>query len=119
MVKQNLKQFDVVLVDFGSETFDSEQSGIRPAVVVQNDKGNSFSPCTLVIPMTSKNKKLSQPTHALIRKNQYNGLLKDSVLLGECLRQVSQKRIMSIIGSFNTDYEKCEVKRVYWANFGE
>jgi mRNA interferase MazF len=118
-MEQNYKQYNVVLVDFGTEIFDSEQSGIRPAVILQNDKGNIFSPNTIVIPLTSKCKKLNQPTHSLIKRNKNNGLRKDSVLLGECLRQISQKRIIALIGSFTTEYEKNELKRVYQANFGE
>jgi mRNA interferase MazF len=118
-MEQNYKQFDIVLVDFGTDTFDSEQAGIRPAVIVQNNKGNFFSTTTLVMPLTSAHRKLGQPTHSLIKKNKTNGLLRDSVLLGECLRQVSEKRINSLIGSFTTEYEINEVKRVYRANFGE
>lgn len=117
-MKQDLKQFDVVLVDFGEEIFGSEQSGVRPAVIIQNDKGNLFSPTTIVMPLTSQYRKLNQPTHAFIKRNRTNGLLKDSVLLGECLRQISENRIVEFIGTFSNEYERNEVKRVYQANFG-
>ena len=47
-----IEMFDVIQVDLG-RSFGSEQGGIRPAVIVQNNKGNKFSPTVLVIPMTS------------------------------------------------------------------
>lgn len=118
-MKQDLKQFDVVLVDFGEEIIGSEQGGIRPAVIIQNDKGNWYSDTTIVMPCSSCLKKINQPTHAFIKKNKKNGLLKDSVLLGECLRQVSENRILKLLGTFSNDYEIGEVRRVYKANIGE
>lgn len=115
---KRLKQYDVVLVNFGAETIDSEQSGKRPAVVIQNDTGNLFSKTTIVIPFTSKHKNLNQPTHALIKKGREKGLLCDSILLGECLRQVSERRIEQILGKITDTTEQNEVRRVYYANFG-
>ena len=115
MAKQ-LKQFDIVLVDFGENNIDSEQSGKRPSVVVQNDTGNLFSSTTLVIPLTSSIKHMGQPTHALIQKGYRKGLTKDSMLLGECLRQVSTKRIIKYLGSITNDAERNAVKQVYYAN---
>ena len=53
-----IEMFDVIQVDLG-RSFGSEQGGIRPAVIVQNNKGNKFSPTVLVIPMTSEIKKVS------------------------------------------------------------
>lgn len=117
-MKQDLKQFDVVLVDFGEETIGSEQGGIRPAVIIQNNSGNWFSDTTIVMPCSASLKKLNLPTHALIKKNKKNGLLKDSVLLGECLRQISENRIIEFLGTFSNDYERGQVKRVYDANIG-
>ena len=117
-MKQDLKQFDVVLVDFGEETIGSEQGGIRPAVIIQNNAGDLFSDTTIVMPCSSCLKKMNQPTHAFIKKNRKNGLLKDSVLLGECLRQVSENRILDFLGTFSNDYEISQVKRVYNANIG-
>lgn len=118
MVK-NLKRFDIILVDFGTETIGSEQGGIRPAVIVQNDEGNIHSSTTIVMPFTKQIKNINQPTHSLMKKNRYNGLKIDSMLLGECLRQVSEKRILKYLGYINDISEKKEVKRVYNASFGE
>lgn len=114
MVKQ-LKQYDVVLVDFGSN-IDSEQSGKRPSVVIQNDTGNFFSPTTLVIPLTTSLKHMEQPTHALIAKGHNKGLIKDSMLLGECLRQISKERIIKYLGRITNINEIQAVRKVYYAN---
>lgn len=116
---QELKRFYVVLVDFGKDNIGSEQGGIRPAIVVQNDTGNFFSSTTLVMPLTSKHKNLKQSTHTLIKKGRGKGLVEDSMLLGECLRQVSEKRIIQILGKITNQYEQKEIRRVYYANFGE
>lgn len=115
---QELKRYDVVLVNFGNG-LDSEQSGIRPAIIIQNDIGNYFSKSTIVIPLTTRYKKLNQPTHTLIKKGHKKGLVKDSIALGECIRQVSEKRIKKILGRISDENEKKEIRRVYEANFGE
>lgn len=116
---QKLRQYDVVLVNFGENVMDSEQSGTRPAVVVQNDVGNFFSSTTIVIPMTSKHKNLNQPTHTLIKKGMNKGLSDDSVVLGECLRQVSERRIIQLLGRISDTNEQNAIRRCYEANFGE
>ena len=54
-----LKYLDVILVDFGKEVVGSEQGGIRPAIVVQNNVGNKYSNTTIVMPCTSQMKKLN------------------------------------------------------------
>ena len=113
------KRYDVVLVDFGKEFMDSEQSGVRPAIIIQNDIGNHFSKSTIVMPITTKHKNLNQPTHTLLKRGRDKGLVKDSMVLGECIRQVSEKRILSFLGKITDDKEKNEIKRVYLANFGE
>lgn len=113
------KRYDIVLVDFGKDFIDSEQSGIRPAIIVQNNVGNFFSKTTIVMPLTSKHKNLNQPTHTLLRKGRDKGLVEDSMVLGECIRQVSEKRIISYLGKITDINEKTEIRRVYDANFGE
>ena len=115
---QELKRYDVVLVDFG-DNMDSEQSGIRPAIIIQNDIGNLYSTTTLVAPLTSQHRSLSQPTHTLIKKGVEKGLTKDSIVLAECLRQVSEKRIKKYLGKISDITEQKEIRRAYEANFGE
>ena len=90
-----LKRFDVVLVDFGSDVIGSEQGGIRPALVIQNNIGNLHSDTTIVMPCTSKKKNLFQPTHTLLKRSRKSGLTTDSVLLGECIRQISKSLLLT------------------------
>lgn len=116
---QQMRRYDILLVDFGENTIDSEQSGIRPAVVIQNDIGNYYSSTTIVMPLTSQHKSLSQSTHTLIKKGNMKGLSKDSVVLAECMRQISKKRIIKYLGRITDTKEMDAIKRVYEASFGE
>ena len=111
--------FDVLLIDFGKIEFAGEQGGIRPAVVIQNSWGNTYSGTTIVIPFTSKIKHLHQPTHSFFQKDLEKGLKDDSMLLGECVRQVSKKRIKKKLGTITKIQEKKKIKAVYDANFGK
>ena len=117
-MKENYKRFDVVLVDFGQVEFAGEQGGKRPALILQNDTGNHFSSTTLVAPLTSKIKHLNQPTHLLVKKDERKGLKVDSMVLGECLRQISEQRIIKKLGYISSMEDKRNIKRVYDANFG-
>lgn len=117
-MKMNLKKFDVVKVDFGNDNIGSEQGGIRPAVIVQNDIGNRYSSTTIVMPLTSKMKSLNQSTHTLITRGCDKGLNRDSVVLGECLRQISEGRIIQLLGKITDSDEQNEIWRCYKANFG-
>ena len=118
-MQNDYKRFDIVMVDFGANTIGSEQGYTRPALIVQNNQGNSFSSCTIVIPFTHVLKGLHIPTHTLIRKTKENGLKSDSMLLGEQIRVVSEQRIIEKIGKI-TDKKSLEsIRRVYEANFGE
>ena len=118
-MQANYRKFDIVMVDFGTDTIGSEQGLTRPALIIQNDVGNSFSSCTIVMPISHVLKGLHIPTHALIRKGSEKGLKVDSVLLGEQIRVISEKRIIKKIGSVTDKNEQREIRRVYAANFGE
>ena len=110
-----VEMFDVIQVDLG-ESFGSEQGGIRPAVIVQNNKGNKFSPTVLVIPMTKEIKKINMPTHNVMYKTKFNGLDADSMLLGEQTTAIDKKRILYKRGCLTTDNEKKAALEVYFAN---
>lgn len=117
-VEGGYKKYDVVLVDFGEEILAGEQGGIRPAVIVQNNIGNKYSISTVVLPFTSQPKSLKQSTHSLFLANESYGLTKDSYLLGECIRQISEQRIIKKMGSIFDNTGREEVKRVYFSNWG-
>ena len=110
-----IEMFDVIQVDLG-RSFGSEQGGIRPAVIVQNNKGNKFSPTVLVIPMTSEIKKVNMPTHNIMHKTKFNGLDEDSMLLGEQTTVIDKRRILYKRGSLVTENETRSVMEVFFAN---
>ena len=74
----------------------SEQGGVRPALVVQNDTGNKYSPTVIAAAVTSKINKARLPTH--IELPSAFGLAKDSVILLEQIRTIDKKRLLSRIG---------------------
>ena len=115
-MKKDYEQFDIVLVDLGEDIIGGEQGGIRPCIIIQNNCGNMYSTTTIVMPLTKQIKKLGQPTHTLIKRNDINGLTVDSMALGECIRQISEQRIIKFIGSIVPISDKREIKRVYDAN---
>lgn len=90
-----MKRGDIYYADLG-EVVGSEQSGIRPVVVVQNNVGNKYSNTVIVLPITSRVKK-KLPTHVSISKNKY-GLEKDSIILVEQIRTLDKSRLKERIG---------------------
>lgn len=114
-----VKRYDIVQADL-SGTVGSEQGGVRPVLIIQNDIGNLHSSTTIVIPFSTKTfKNPNQPTHTLIKRSADTGLKEDSVLLGEQIRVISYQRIKKKIGTVTDEYEKKEIRRIYDANFGE
>jgi mRNA interferase MazF len=74
----------------------SEQQGLRPVVVIQNDIGNKFAPTTVIIPLTSKHKPIL-PTHLLLTPDDC-GISQKSTVLCEQLRVVDKSRLTKLIG---------------------
>lgn len=70
----------------------SEQGGIRPVLILQNDIGNKYSPTTIVAAVTSRIKKAKLPTHVELSSAKYN-LEKDSVILLEQIRTIDKRRL--------------------------
>lgn len=111
------KQFDIVYADLsGKGIVGSEQKGIRPVVIVQNDTGNAHSPTVLVMALTKELKKANQPTHYIIKKNNVNGLKFDSMVLGETITQISKQRIKQKIGVVDNTADKDGIIGAYMAN---
>ena len=75
----------------------SEQGGVRPVVVLQNDVGNRYSPTVIVAAITSQVSKARLPTHVELSAAAY-GLNLDSVVLTEQLRTLDKKRLMARLG---------------------
>jgi mRNA interferase MazF len=75
-----------------SPVIGSEQGGIRPVIVIQNDIGNRYSPTIIVAAITSQIDKAKLPTHVELSKDA-SGLVKDSVILAEQLRTIDKRRL--------------------------
>lgn len=99
-----IKRGDIFYADL-SPVVGSEQGGIRPVLVLQNDIGNKYSPTIIVAAITSQINKGKLPTHVEIRYNEY-GLSKDSVVLLEQIRTIDKKRLREKIGRFDEDMMK-------------
>ena len=112
----DVKWGDVVFVDFTDNARDSEQSGIRPAIIIQNDKGNEHSPTTIVASITSQEKRYL-PTHVVVKPYQ-SGLNKVSTILMEQVRTIDKSRILSKVGHIETDWLKEKIKKSLTISFG-
>jgi mRNA interferase MazF len=80
----------------------SEQGGIRPVLVVQNDIGNKYSPTVIIAAITSQIDKAKLPTHVELKSADY-GLEKDSVILMEQLRTIDKRRLKEKITILDQD----------------
>ncbi len=91
-----VKRGDVFYADL-SPVVGSEQGGVRPVLVIQNDIGNKYSPTVIIAAVTSQINKAKLPTHIEISGDEY-GLNKDSVILAEQVRTIDKKRLKERIG---------------------
>jgi mRNA interferase MazF len=91
-----IKRGDIYYADL-SPVIGSEQGGIRPVLIVQNNVGNKYSPTVIAAAITSQINKAKLPTHIEIRAEDY-GLSKDSVILLEQIRTIDKKRLREKIG---------------------
>ncbi len=78
----------------------SEQGGLRPVLIVQNDIGNKYSPTVIVVAVTSKINKAKIPTHIELDASTY-GLEKNSVVLLEQIRTLDKSRLQQKIGQLD------------------
>lgn len=94
-----VKKGDLFFADL-SPVVGSEQGGIRPVLVVQNDVGNRYSPTIIVAAVTSQTGKAKLPTHVELKATQ-GGLSKNSVVLLEQLRTIDKQRLKERIGTLD------------------
>lgn len=95
-INLDIKRGDLYYADL-SPVVGSEQGGIRPVLIIQNDIGNKYSPTVIIAAITSQINKAKLPTHVEISANEY-GLNKDSVIRLEQIRTIDKKRIREKIG---------------------
>ena len=91
-----VKRGDIYYADL-SPVVGSEQGGIRPVLVIQNDIGNKYSPTVIAAAITSQINKAKMPTHIGLAAKDY-GLNKDSVILLEQIRTIDKRRLREKIG---------------------
>ncbi len=92
----NIKRGEIYYADL-SPVVGSEQGGIRPVLIVQNDVGNKFSPTVIAAAITSQRYKTDLPTHIQVNADNC-GLAKDSIVLLEQVRTLDKKRLKEKMG---------------------
>ena len=92
----NIKRGDIYYADL-SPVVGSEQGGIRPVLIVQNDVGNKYSPTVIAAAITSRTDKSKLPTHIDVFANKF-GLETNSVVLLEQIRTLDKKRLREKMG---------------------
>lgn len=93
----------------------SEQGGVRPVIVIQNDVGNKYSPTVIVAAVTSKITKAKIPTH--VEVDTSFGLSMDSVVLLEQIRTIDKRRLKERIGVVN-DAKLKEINKAIYVSLG-
>ncbi len=96
-----VKRGDIFYADL-SPVVGSEQGGVRPVLIVQNDIGNKYSPTVIIAAVTSQINKAKLPTHIEIMADDF-GLSKDSVILLEQIRTIDKKRLREKLGKLSDD----------------
>ena len=111
----NIKRGDIYYADL-SPVVGSEQGGLRPVLIIQNDIGNRYSPTVIAAAITSRMSKTRMPTHIDIYADKV-GLAKDSVILLEQVRTLDKKRLKEKMGHLD-DGIMSEVNSAIAVSFG-
>ncbi len=90
-LEKQIRRGEIYFADL-SPVVGSEQGGIRPVLIIQNDVGNKYSPTVIVSAITSQLSKAKIPTHVELSASEYN-LPKDSVVLLEQIRTIDKRRL--------------------------
>ncbi len=111
----NIKRGEIYYADL-SPVIGSEQGGIRPVLIVQNDVGNKYSPTVIAAAITSQRDKTKLPTHITLGA-QNCGLAKDSIVLLEQVRTIDKKRLKEKMGSLDIN-DMTKVDKALSVSFG-
>ena len=103
--EEGIRRGDIYYADL-SPVIGSEQGGIRPVLIVQNNMGNRYSPTVIAAAITSKTGKTKLPTHIEVQaginaNDKDNGLLKNSVILLEQIRTIDKQRLKERMGKLD------------------
>lgn len=111
----NVKRGEIYFADL-SPVVGSEQGGVRPVLIVQNDIGNRFSPTVIVAAITAQIQKAKLPTHVEIKAAKH-GLERDSVILLEQIRTLDKQRLTDKITKLDDKMMK-EIDRALEISLG-
>ncbi len=100
-----------------SPVIGSEQGGVRPVLVIQNDTGNKYSPTVIVSAITSQLNKNRLPTHIELDSREY-GLKSDSVILAEQIRTIDKSRLKEKIGHIDDNRIMNRINNALGVSFG-
>ena len=94
-----IERGDILICDLGYFPNSSIQDGVRPVVVVSNNKANQYSPVITVVPLTCRiHKKRYLPTHLFIHKDDQTGLNRHSMALAEQVTSIDHRSVVSEVG---------------------
>ena len=111
-----IKRGDMFYADL-SPVVGSEQGGIRPVLIIQNDTGNKYSPTVIAAAITSQTSKAKLPTHIEISSSE-NGLKADSVVLTEQIRTIDKSRLKEKIGHISDEKVMDRINNAIGVSFG-
>ena len=111
----SVRRGDIYYADL-SPVVGSEQGGLRPVLIIQNDVGNKYSPTVIAAAITSQKDKAQLPTHIHVCSGR-NGLAKDSVVLLEQIRTLDKKRLREHMGRLD-EQAMMKVDRALEISFG-
>ena len=110
-----VKRGEIYYADL-SPVVGSEQGGVRPVLIVQNDVGNKYSPTVIAAAITSQKEKSKLPTHIELEPN-HCGLSRDSVVLLEQIRTIDKRRLKEKMGSLDSS-AMSQVNKALSISFG-
>ena len=111
-----IKRGDMFYADL-SPVIGSEQGGIRPVLVIQNNVGNKYSPTVIVSAITSQLNKSKLPTHIELESEEF-GLKSDSIILTEQIRTIDKSRLKEKIGHINDERVMNKIDNALGVSFG-
>ena len=110
-----VKRGDIYYADL-SPVVGSEQGGVRPVLIVQNDVGNRYSPTVIAAAITSQRDKAKLPTHIELHSSQC-GLSRDSIVLLEQIRTIDKRRLKERMGRLD-DRAMNQINHALQVSFG-
>lgn len=111
-----IRRGDMFYADL-SPVVGSEQGGVRPVLIIQNDVGNKHSPTVIAAAITSQTGKAKLPTHIEIGSHN-NGLKTDSIVLAEQIRTIDKSRLKEKIGHIDDEHVISELNNALGVSFG-